>query len=59
MLGGGTASDVGRRKKRWRENPRIVENAFGAERVDRRRDISPSPDPVQPALFAPSQRLSV
>src|SRR5262249_27921347 len=54
MLCSGTSGDVGRRKKRRYKNAGIVENAFGAECVDRCGDIGAGPDPVQPALLAPA-----
>src|SRR5579859_3820671 len=56
MLRCGAASDVARRKQRRHENPSIIENAFRAECIDRRRNIGAGPDTAQPTLLAPSSK---
>ena len=51
MLRCRAAGDISGRKERRHKHPSIVQNPFGAERVDRCGDIGARPDSAQPSLL--------
>src|ERR1700730_613227 len=56
VFGRGAAADIGRREEGWRQYPGIIQKPFGAERINRCRNISTCAYPAKPTLLPPARQ---